>query len=116
MRRAQSDDRTGNAAHGEGALMPAAQVLDCCFKRELCNKAAKSHHLELKVDASPEAGKKAVNDGNEDFAHDTDAMGHHLEKPGFLRRTEFMGGTARHNATPSLRSFRWRLYYPRTNA
>jgi hypothetical protein len=54
---------------------------------------AKSHHLELQVDASPQAGKKAVNDGNDDLAHDTDAKGHHLEKPGFLRRTEFMGGT-----------------------
>jgi hypothetical protein len=53
---------------------------------------AKSHHLELQVDASPQAGKKTVNDGNDGLAHDTDATGRHLEKPGFLRRTEFMGG------------------------
>jgi hypothetical protein len=54
---------------------------------------AKSHHLELKVDASPEAGQKAVNDGNDDLACDADVTGHHLEKSGFLRRTQFMGGT-----------------------
>src|SRR5258708_21900580 len=54
---------------------------------------AKSHHLELQVNASPQAGKKAMNERNDDLAHDTDATGRHLEKPGFLRRTEFMGGT-----------------------
>jgi hypothetical protein len=55
---------------------------------------AKSHHLELQVDASPEAGKKAMNDGNDDLAHDTDATGTTSKKLGFLRQTEFMGGTS----------------------
>ncbi len=54
---------------------------------------AKSHNLELQVGASPEAGKKAVNERNEDLAHDVDATRQHLERRGFLRRIEFMGGT-----------------------
>jgi hypothetical protein len=29
---------------------------------------AKSHHLELQVEACPQAGKKAMNDGNDDTA------------------------------------------------
>jgi len=57
---------------------------------------AKSHNLELQVGASPEAGKKAVNERNEDLAHDVDATRQHLERRGFLRRIEFMGGTPFH--------------------
>ena len=39
MRRAQPDDRNGNAAHGEDALAPGTQLPDFCLKRDLCNKS-----------------------------------------------------------------------------
>ena len=39
MRRAQPDDRNGNAEHGEDALTPGAQLPDFRLKRELCNKS-----------------------------------------------------------------------------
>ena len=39
MRRAQPDDRTGNAAHGEDALTLVAGVPDLRLERELSNKA-----------------------------------------------------------------------------
>ena len=82
---------------------------------------AKSHHLELKVDPSPEAGNKAVNDGNDDFAHDTNATRQPLEKRGFLRRTEFTGGTGVTAAdrwplsgqATRLKSDTWRGSYPK---
>ena len=77
----------------EGPVQPRQPGAGSVTVSKNLQLVAKSHHLELQVDASPQAGKKAVNDGNDDLAHDTDATGHHLEKPGFLRRTEFMGGT-----------------------
>ena len=77
----------------EGPVQPRQPGAGSLTVSKNLQLVAKSHHLELKVDASPEAGKKAVNDGNDDLAHDTDAMGHPHEKRGFLRRTEFMGGT-----------------------
>jgi hypothetical protein len=39
MRRAQPDDRIGNAEHGEDALTPGAQLPDFRLRRELCNKS-----------------------------------------------------------------------------
>jgi hypothetical protein len=39
MRRAQPDDWTGNAAHGEDAPTLVAGVRDLRLERELCNKA-----------------------------------------------------------------------------
>ncbi len=39
MRRAQPDDRAGNATHAQSALTPVAGVRDLRLERELCNKA-----------------------------------------------------------------------------
>jgi hypothetical protein len=77
----------------EGPVQPRQPGAGSLTVSKNLQLVAKSHHIELQVNASPQAGKKAMNDRNDDLAHDTDATGRHLEKPGFLRRTEFMGGT-----------------------
>ena len=53
----------------------------------------KSDDLDLQISSPSEAGKEAVEKGNEDFVHALNAMAHHRETVGFLRRMEFMGGT-----------------------
>src|SRR6266446_5936444 len=77
----------------EGPIQPRQPGAGSLTVSKNLQLVAKSHHLELQVEASPEAGKEAVNERNDDLAHDTEATGHQHEKRGFLRRTEFMGGT-----------------------
>jgi hypothetical protein len=45
VRRAQPDDRTGHAAHGESALTPVAGVRDLRLEGALCNKASATHRV-----------------------------------------------------------------------
>jgi hypothetical protein len=56
---------------------------------------AKSGHLQLQLHAGSEAGKEAVENGNDDPAHAPMLPGIPLEKRGFLRRMGFMEGTGR---------------------
>ncbi len=53
----------------------------------------KSDDLDLQISSPSEAGKEAVEKGTKDFVHALNAMAHHRETLGFLRRMEFMGGT-----------------------
>ena len=53
-----------------------------------------SGHLQLQLHASSEAGKEAVENGNDDPALVLDAAAIPLEKRGFLRRMGFVEGTA----------------------
>jgi hypothetical protein len=66
---------------------------------------AKNDHLKLQIDASSEAGKEAVEDGNDDLAHDLDATGHGPDLRGFLCRMGFIEGigTGAITATPGAR-------------
>ena len=53
MHRAQPDDRTGNATHGESALRLAALQRDLRPEPELCNKAAWQHDQQPDYTLNP---------------------------------------------------------------
>ena len=53
--------------------------------------------LELLHGVTPKVRDNAV---KQDRVHATNAIGHHPERPGFLCRTEFIGGTAGGEASP----------------
>lgn len=53
----------------------------------------KRDDLDLQISSPSEAGKEAVENGTKDCVHALNAMAHHHETLGFLRRMEFMGGT-----------------------
>jgi hypothetical protein len=54
----------------------------------------KSHNLKQQGTAPPEAGYETVEKGTKDCAHALNAMACHGETLGFLRRMEFIEGTA----------------------
>ena len=54
----------------------------------------KRDDLDLQISSPSEAAQDAVEKGTKDCVHALNATAHHRETLGFLRRMEFMGGTA----------------------
>ena len=60
----------------KGSVQPRQPDAGSLVTSKNLDLVAKNGHLNLQVDASSEAGKEAVEDGNDDVAHDLDATGH----------------------------------------
>jgi hypothetical protein len=60
----------------KGSVQPRQPDAGSLVTSKNLDLVAKNGHLKLQVDASSEAGKEPLEDGNDDLAHDPDATGH----------------------------------------